>query len=162
MSMAITEVSKQIRKNAKTTIANLRRLFAEQGSSDNPDVSITISLSEFRTLEALLLEHQRLHKLVNTPEIIDFAKAVQLESVFQREAWPAEGDAGKTDADWLWLLGYLSSKALHNPDTTPENALEKKLHRIITIAAACCNWHAAWLGKTNMRPGIEPPLGLSA
>lgn len=104
---------------------------------------------------------------INRPEIIDFVKAVQLEAVHQRARWASDHDAGKTDADWFWLIGYLAGKALHNPMPAkcPECGYEcicgawreKQLHRIITIAAASANWHAALCGHTNMRPGIEPP-----
>ena len=93
--------------------------------------------------------------LLNAPEIIDFIKAVQLEAAHQRSRWGSDHDAGKTDADWFWLLGYLGGKALRAND-----GIEKQLHRIIAISAAACNWHAAKLGKTNMRPGVEKPLGL--
>lgn len=92
--------------------------------------------------------------LLNAPEIVDFAKAVQLEAAHQRARWGSDHDAGKTDADWFWLLGYLGGKALRADD-----GIEKQLHRIITVAAAACNWHAAKLGLTNMRPGIETPDG---
>ena len=60
------------------------------------------------------------------------------------------------------MYAYLAGKALHNPGVTEKNAVKKRLHRIITVAAAACNWHAAILGQTNMRPGIEPPLEVSA
>jgi hypothetical protein len=94
--------------------------------------------------------------LLNTPELHDFAKAVVLEAAHQRQRWGSEHDAGKTDADWFWLLGYLGGKALHNPpnDMPP---LDAKLHRIIATAAALANWHAAVSGEhTGMRPGIDP------
>ena len=50
-----------------------------------------------------------------------------VEAAHQRMRWPSEKDAGKTDADWFWLIGYLAGKALHKP--------EKRLHHIITAAA---------------------------
>lgn len=100
-----------------------------------------------------------LETLLNTPEIHDFAKAVTLEAAHQRKRWGLDHDEGKTDADWFWLIGYLAGKALHNPD----GDTEKKMHRIITIAAAACNWHAAVSGQsTSMRPGIEPPTSASS
>lgn len=107
---------------------------------------------------------RELRALINTPEIIDFAKAVQLEAAHQRQRWPSEQDAGKTDADWFWLIGYLAGKALHNPGPFDppghrKQQGEKQLHRIITVAAAAANWHAARLGQTNMRPGIDTPAG---
>lgn len=103
-------------------------------------------------------ERDRLSMLVNSPEIIDFGKAVQLEAAHQRERWGAAGDAGKTDADWFWLIGYLAGKAL-GTDVKDAESRDKKLHRIITVAAAACNWHAAKLKLTDMRPGILPPPG---
>lgn len=121
---------------------------------------------------------------INTPEVNDFLKAVELEAKHQRLRWGTSHDGGKTDADWFWLIGYLAGKALHNPDVpeVPEaggmergmhpeidlflnlrderakKVLDKQLHRIITVAAAALNWHAAKLGiYTDMRPGIEEP-----
>lgn len=85
-----------------------------------------------------------------TPEIHDFLKAVEREALHQRDRWGAEHDAGKTDADWFWLIGYLAGKAINKP--------EKLLHHVITTAAACLNWHAARVGAhTAMRPGIADP-----
>lgn len=110
--------------------------------------------AESGLVKELAAENQRLTKLLNTPEIIDFAKAVQLEAAHQRERWGSEHDAGKAPADWFWLVGYLAGKALHSQ--TSGNT-EKALHHVITTAAALCNWHAAILGQTNMRPGIEEP-----
>lgn len=105
--------------------------------------------------ERLQNEVARLQSLINTPHTADFMQAVQLEAIHQRERWGTEHDEGKTDADWLWLLGYLAGKAVHKP--------EKRLHHIITTAAACLNWHAARSGvDTRMRPGIEPPAGEQA
>ena len=98
---------------------------------------------------ALLAEIDQLKKQLNTPEILDFAKAVNLEAAHQRERWGTDHDGGKEDADWFWLVGYLAGKALHVP--------EKRLHHLITAAAALANWHLYTLGKTNMRPGIETP-----
>jgi hypothetical protein len=95
-------------------------------------------------------EVERLDRLINTPHTADFLRAVHLEAVHQRERWAADHDAGKSDADWFWLVGYLAGKALHKP--------EKQVHHIITTAAALLNWHAAKTGTdTRMRPGISPP-----
>lgn len=85
-------------------------------------------------------EVTRLSRLLNTPEINDFAKAVALEAAHQRERWGSSHDAEKTDGDWFWLIGYLAGKVIR-----PGTEKDKKLHRIITIAAAACNWHAAVL-----------------
>jgi len=85
---------------------------------------------------------ERLDALVNTPEIHDFAKAVVLEAAHQLERWK-DTDPRKADADWFWLIGYLAGKALHNPLDVDEDARDKRLHRIITVAAAAANWHRA-------------------
>lgn len=91
------------------------------------------------------------YRAINTPEISDFIKAIELEALHQRDRWGAEGDAGKADTDWFWLIGYLAGKAINKP--------EKALHHIITTAAACLNWHGAKTGHyTYMRAGIEPPI----
>jgi hypothetical protein len=88
---------------------------------------------------------------INTPEVDDFLSAVRNEALHQRERWAARGDAGKSDADWFWLVGYLAGKALHNVN-------DKKLHHVITAAAALLNWHAKLTGNyAAMRPGIEEP-----
>lgn len=90
------------------------------------------------------------YRAINTPEIRDFIAAVEREALHQRERWGSEHDAGKADADWFWLIGFLAGKAIR-PDTTPE----KQLHHIITTAAALLNWHSAKIGMhTAMRPGI--------
>src|SRR5262245_29230869 len=84
------------------------------------------------------------------PETQDFLGAALKEASYQRNRWGSTTDEGKTDADWFWLIGYLAGKALLNPDGNQET----RLHRIITVAAAAANWHAATLGQTNMRPGL--------
>lgn len=115
------------------------------------DVEISALRAENSRLTAELAqvraERDRLHALVNSPELIDFQKAVVLEAAHQRERWGSDHDAGKTEADWFWLLGYVAGKALSKP--------EKRLHHIITTAAVCANWHAATMGLTDMRPGIS-------
>lgn len=113
-------------------------------------------------------------RLLNTPELHDFARAVVLEALHQRARWGSQHDTGKAPADWFWLIGYLGGKALHHaqevdhlrrlsaPSTDTLVTLgrhgEKALHHTISAAAALANWHAAIAGLDNtMRPGIEPP-----
>jgi hypothetical protein len=91
------------------------------------------------------------YRAINTPEIGDFIEAIRREALHQRERWGTKHGAGKTDADWFWLIGYLAGKTLH------AKTRDKQLHHIITTAAACLNWHAAKVGAhTAMRPGIDP------
>ena len=110
-----------------------------------------VEAQERRQVAALRAELAALKAQLNTPEIHDFLNGVHLEAAHQRERWGTPHDAGKADADWFWLVGYLAGKALHalHPD--------KRLHHLITTAAALFNWHLYTLGKTNMRPGIAPP-----
>ena len=117
-------------------------------------LSFDVQSINARMLDGAAAELERLHALINTPHTAEFLEAVKLEAIHQRERWGNEHDAGKTDADWFWLVGYLTGKALHKP--------EKKVHHIITTAAALLNWHAAVTGvDTRMRPGIDSPFSES-
>lgn len=91
---------------------------------------------------------------VDVPETRDFVAGAEREAAHQRKRWPSEHDAGKAPADWFWLVGYLAGKAL---SAHIAGNKEKALHHTISTAAALANWHAAILGKTNMRPGIDTP-----
>jgi hypothetical protein len=127
-----------------------------------------VLLQDARVVD-LLVEKAEKYDALNTPEIVDFLAGVEREALHQRERWAAIGDGGKSDADWFWLLGYLGGKALHSGTQAaaarvvgdPEHYgphEEKRLHHIITVAAACLNWHAARVGAyTAMRPGIAEP-----
>jgi hypothetical protein len=124
-------------------------------------------------LDAALARIAALESLINNPHTNDFLEAVRTEAAHQRERWGTDHDAGKSDAEWFWLIGYVAGKALNTPiakdleaigrsASTPAEAdaviTHKRLHRIITIAAAALNWHAAVSGAdTRMRPGIETP-----
>jgi hypothetical protein len=103
---------------------------------------------------ALTAEVERLRSEINTPHTADFLEAVRLEAAHQRQRWAADHDAGKTDADWFWLIGWLAGKAVH------ASSVNKRLHHVITAAAALLNWHAALTGNdTRMRPGVATPAG---
>ncbi len=84
--------------------------------------------------------YEELQALINSPQIADFAEALKLEALHQRQRWD---DSTKQDADWGMLIMYLSSKAHYNPVHPNDSYIEKKLHRIITIGAAAMNWFAA-------------------
>lgn len=131
---------------------------------------------------ATAAELRRQHALLNTPELLSFRDGVVLEAAHQRERWSSDHDNGKTPADWFWLIGYLSGRALfhHNEAERLTHLLptaglqssnlaqqidyhrEKAVHHTITCAAACANWHAAMLGLTNMRPGVDPSVVAAA
>lgn len=108
--------------------------------------------------QASAKEIERLTTQLNTPEILDFSRAVVLEAAHQRERWGEEHDTTKTDADWFWLIGYLAGKALHNPPKPESDPVEKRLHRIITVAAAAGNWHRIVLMRKDpdKRPAPSP------
>lgn len=104
-------------------------------------------------------EIARLLSIINTPQADDFLRAVSTEAEHQRQRWGSEHDAGKTPADWFWLVGYLAGKALHSHAA---GNLEKAEHHVVTTAAACANWHRAMFGKTDMRPGIDSTAEFAA
>lgn len=106
--------------------------------------------------EALEGERDEARALLDAPELRDFAAGVTREAAHQRKRWGSEHDAGKTPFDWFWLVGYLAQKAA---DAHVRGDTDKALHHTISTAAALANWHAAILGKTDMRPGILPPAG---
>lgn len=94
------------------------------------------------------------YEAINTPEIADFIKAIELEALHQRERWGVDHDAGKDREDWVTLLIALIGKAVKSHW---EKDNDKVLHHIITVAAVCLNWHAAEVGAHNrMRPGVGP------
>ncbi|KAF1046361.1 MAG: hypothetical protein GAK35_01046 [Herbaspirillum frisingense] len=97
-------------------------------------------------------EVARLNQIVNSPQSGDFLRAVSTEGEHQRQRWGSSHDAGKTAADWFWLVGHLAGKALH---AHAAGNVEKAEHHVITTAAALLNWHMAMFGKTDMRPGID-------
>lgn len=123
-------------------------------------------------------EATRLKEMLNQPHLHDFIKAVKLEALHQRERHGAEHDAGKSDEDWLFLVGFLGGKAVQAGKTATDfketgaylekewgdgreelqyakTYIDKRLHHIITMAAVCLNWHAHHTGAdTRMRPGI--------
>lgn len=119
----------------------------------NMNDSIAAKLeTEARQLSKWADEITRIHTLINTPELVDFPKAVHIEAVHQRERWGSEHDAGKQPEDWFWLIGYLAGKALQ---AAKADDTEKLKHHIVTTAAALNNWHAQILGASDMRPGIS-------
>ena len=98
---------------------------------------------------------ERTDALINTPHTHDFIEAVRLEMPHQRERWGSSHDAGKTPADWFWLIGHLAGKAVV---AAVKGDIEKAKHHVITSAAALGNWFLAITGEsTSMRPGIESP-----
>lgn len=115
----------------------------------NQHISYVESLEQkIRELKEEVLE---LRAKLNVPELEDFAKGVVLEAVHQRDRWGSTHDAGKTAADWFWLIGYLAQKVLYSAD----NNLDRAKHHCVSCAAALANWHAQLAGDNHeMRPGL--------
>lgn len=128
----------------RTNPTHYQLLPKEPGASVQP---VLASLSDDERAELV-----RLRAIINTPQAGDFLRAVSTEAEHQRQRWGSDHDAGKTPADWFWLVGYLAGKALH---AHAAGNTEKAEHHIITTGAACANWHLALFGKTDMRPGHE-------
>lgn len=106
---------------------------------------------EHDQLLAAARERDRLHALINTPELDVFLRAIHLEAVHQVERWGTAGDRAKRPADWFWLVGYLAGKALH---AAIAGDRDKARHHCISTAAALFNWHSAVNGTdTRMCPG---------
>jgi len=111
-----------------------------------------------REMAANLLEEiyalaKKQHNLINVPHTDEWFEAVRLEAAHQIERHGSEHDAGKTPADWFWLLGYLAGKALA---AFLRGDMEKGKHHIISSSAVLLNWHRNVTGdNTSMRPGID-------
>lgn len=138
---------------------------------------ICMSQAEHEAFKAAVVERDRLLAIVNTPELIDFPKAVMLEAQHQEHRWGTSDREGKTPAAWFWLLSHLATRALEHHkeaerleamaeasdpacDFTPSIAhhREKAAHHTITAAAVLNHWHAAVIGKhTAMRPASAAP-----
>ena len=105
--------------NAQSPFLNSRNLAAE----------------DWNALADLRKERDRLDALINNPHVDNFIDNIRSEAAHQRETWPGANDAAKQPSDWYWLCAYLGGKAIGGED------LGKRLHRIISMAAACLNWH---------------------
>jgi hypothetical protein len=84
-------------------------------------------------------ELQRLDQLINSPHVVEFLEAVRLEAAHQVLRWGDDHDRSKSAENWLFLVGYLASKACR---AQIEGDREKALHHTISSAAALMHWHA--------------------
>ncbi len=103
---------------------------------------------QYRRLEVLLMKLDRLDRLINTPEIEDFVKAVKLEMPHQVERWGASHDQHKNASDWIRLAVHLLGKA-SLADWAGNR--EKLKHHVITTAAAMGNFHRAIVNSDKHR-----------
>lgn len=96
----------------------------------------------------------RLRALINNPETQDYLKGVEAEAAHQQERWGSGHDAGKADADWVFLIGFLLGKSVQAFKAGDE---EKGRHHIISAGAAGLNWFRQISGRADgVRPGIDP------
>lgn len=112
-------------------------------------------INHWRT-RALLAE-----KLLNSPELHDFARGVVQEAAHQRQRWGTAKDADKSPADWVFLVGHLATRSMMYLQA---GNVDKALHHTITTAAALANWHSNISGAdTSMWPSLpgQPPAGSS-
>lgn len=146
-----------------------------------------LTTQQYEELIADSRECNRLRKLINTPELVDFPKAVLLESVHLEVRWGTPDREGKKPYDWHWLVAHLSGRALeHHKEADRLHAenvecgegselvtqinqkhiayhREKAVHHCITAAAAMSHWHASMLGKhTSMQAGHSPAIAETA
>ena len=77
---------------------------------------------------------------INTPEVDDFLRGVQIEAAHQVQRWGEAHDRSKSAENWHWLLAYLAGEALR---AHIEGNVEKAKHHAISTAAACLQWHRA-------------------
>lgn len=101
-------------------------------------------------------------RLLNSPELHDFARGVVQEAAHQRQRWGTAKDADKSPADWVFLVGHLATRSMMYLQA---GNVDKALHHTITTAAALANWHSNISGAdTSMWPSLpgQPQAGSSA
>jgi len=153
---------------------------------DAEDTTWHLSTAELRALVQDAQTARQLHDLVNTAELVDFAKGVHLEAVHQEQRWGSSDRRSKGPYEWFWLLSHLATRALeHHKEAerlqVKANANDsrsqrrvileesvrhhraKAAHHTITAAAVLAHWHAGVIGKhTAMQPGHSASAALAA
>lgn len=112
-----------------------------------------LTSTEYDDLLLAKAERDQMFGLINSPELVNFLRGVQLEAVHQVQRWGEAHDRKKRPADWFWLVGYLAGKALH---AAVSGGRDKALHHCISTAAALYNWHCA-ISNSDVRtlPGLS-------
>ncbi|MFY9480252.1 MAG: hypothetical protein WAQ08_21670 [Aquabacterium sp.] len=136
---------------------------------------IHLTQAQHDELLAAQAERDRLLALINTPELADFDRGVQLEFAHQDVRHGAAGDDGKSSDDWILLIGVLAGKASHHHreaerlqsmlvlekhmeahQISIDYHREKAAHHTITTAAALRHWHSRITGNAGtLRPGLS-------
>jgi len=134
---------------------SLIKRFMNKSKQDAVSELVEIHLTHCSRADRLEAENAELRALLDTPHTADWFEGVKLEAGHQIKRWSADHDAGKTPADWFWLIGYLAQKAMTAQMGGDD---EKARHHTISTGAAMLNWFRAIVGdSTAMRPGIEAP-----
>lgn len=124
---------------------------------------------------------RKLLRLIDTPELVDFARGVQMEAVHQVQRWGSADRESKDPAAWFWLLSHLATRALEHhkeaeriasecfvdpPNEAHRAAIahhrEKAAHHTITAAAVLAHWHASVIGKATGVQAGAPALKAEA
>lgn len=108
----------------------------------------------------------QIQEIVSKPHNNDFVTGLIVEAAHQVEKWGEAHTRGKEPEDWLWLLGWLISKATMSHRT---GDIEKAKHHCISSAAVLLQWHSFLSGHdTTFIPGdsdlqrhLELVLGVS-
>lgn len=111
-----------------------------------------LTAAEHDALLAAAAERDRLLALINSPETLRFLEGTRLEIVHQVQRWGTVRDRAKEPADWFWLLGYLSGKALR---AHVDGDREKAQHHCISSAAVLANWHTHIATAGTFTPGAS-------
>lgn len=91
---------------------------------------------------------------VHSPETEDWLAGVALEAEHQILRWGSAHDVGKHPVDWVFLIGFLATKAA---TSAIARDWSKAKHHTISTAAALLNWHRQLSGVAGgVRPGIDP------
>lgn len=123
---------------------NLASLF---GPVINDEDALQLELAQLRD------RVKQLESLLSTPSTNDWFKSVRLEAGHQNFTRDSKHDAGKTPADWFWLIGYLAQKAM---TAHQEGEVNKARHHTISTAAVLLNWFRAINGEqSGMVPGLS-------
>ena len=96
-------------------------------------------MTDGMTYEELKKKYEYVMRLVNTPELNDFAQGVVMEAIHQNNRWGPDHDREKTPLEWFWVLGHLANKATFY---LLAGDYSKAKHHLISTAALCNNWHA--------------------
>lgn len=79
-----------------------------------------------------------LEALINSPEIDDFLKGLQLEAAHQTERWSVEAEEKKMPHHYACVMDKLKGKMAM---AIFDGNIEKYKHHLVTLAAVCFNVH---------------------